>query len=103
MGYVPLDILDFVPAKAAHGGEMIIILKKSLPRLPGSHIELTAFYERDFKPEIESLKQKLESAKQELESAKQKLELLENEKQAMLQSNSWKISRPIRKIAQLFR
>jgi hypothetical protein len=89
MGYLDLDILEFIPAKAEHGGEMTIIFKKNLHRLPVDPIDLISFYESDFGTGIEILKQELRR--------------LENEKREFLQSNSWKITSPLRKIAQLLR
>ena len=48
MGYVDLDILDFVPAKGIHYGEMMLLFKKTWPRLPNNPNDLPSFYECDF-------------------------------------------------------
>ena len=48
MGYVNLDIIDFFPAEGTHYGEMMVILKKTWPRLTNNPINLSSFYECDF-------------------------------------------------------
>jgi hypothetical protein len=48
MGYVNLDIIDFFPAEGTHYGEMMIILKKTWPRLTNNLVNLPSFYECDF-------------------------------------------------------
>jgi SAM-dependent methyltransferase len=55
MGYVDLDIIDFVPPKGIHYGEMMLIFKKTWPRLPDRPIDLPSFYECDFQEETNQM------------------------------------------------
>jgi hypothetical protein len=118
MGFVELNLVDFVAARAETGGEMIIIMRREAPSvdLTTQEFYTTPIYAN---PEIADMELALETARAELHATRDKLVQMDSEIAAarsglfaargeiakkdatiaeILSSSSWRITAPLREV-----
>ncbi len=96
MRYADFEILDFVPATLECGGEMLLVLKKIHQAADRGSIDSVSFYRSDAGVDSDVQKALLGSLREQTTRLQAQLE-------AMTNSRSWKITRPLRDAGQWLR